>query len=53
MKKEISLSQYAIEQINDSLSGGKDVQISVRNNRLIIWEMHSKKRYEVVVAQPR
>ena len=51
-KYEISLSPTAISQINEILSNGKDVQVSVRGNRLIIWEMHSKKKYEVVVTQP-
>lgn len=53
MKQEITLSHNAVAQINEALSNGKEVQIAVRNNRLIIWEIHSKKKYEVVVAQPR
>lgn len=53
MKQEITLSHNAVAQINEALSNGKEVQIAVRNNRLIIWETHSKKKYEVVVAQPR
>ena len=53
MKQEISLSPKAIFQINEALSNGKDVQIAVRSNRLVIWETQSKKKYEVVVAQPR
>ena len=53
MKQEISLSPKAVSQINEALSSGKDVQIAVRNNRLVIWETQSKKKYEVVVAQPR
>ena len=52
-KKEISLSPTAVSQINEALSNGRDVQIAVRGNRLIIWETHSKKKYEVVVAQPQ
>ena len=40
-----------MNQINEALSNGKDVEIAVRNNRLIIWETHSKKKYEVVVTQ--
>lgn len=53
MKQEISLSPRAVAQINEILSGGNDAQIAVRNNRLIIWEMNNKKKYEVVVTQPR
>lgn len=52
-KHQILLSENAVAQINEALSNGKDVQISVRGNRLIIWETHSKKKYEVVVAKPR
>lgn len=51
--EKITLSPNAVAQINESLSNGKEVQIAVRNHRLIIWETNSKKRYEVVVAQPR
>ena len=51
-KQEISLSPTAVSQINESLSNGRDVQVAVRNGRLIIWEMSNKKKYEVVVAKP-
>lgn len=51
-KQEISLSPKAISQINESLSSGHDVQVAVRNGRLIVWELTSKKKYEVVVASP-
>ena len=49
----ISLSPKAVSQINEALSNGKEVQIAVRNHKLIIWETQSKKKYEVVVTQPR
>ena len=49
----ISLSPNAVSIINELLSSGKDVQIAVRNRKLIIWETHSTKKYEVVVTQPR
>lgn len=51
--ERITLSPSAVAQINETLSNGKEVQIAVRNHKLIIWEVHSKKKYEVVVAQPR
>ena len=50
MKQTITLSQIAIAQINEALSSGKDVQVAIRDNRLIIWEMQNKKKYEVVVT---
>ena len=52
-KHEISLSPVAVAQINDALTNGYDVQIGVRKNNLIIWEIHSKKTYDVVVAKPQ
>ena len=52
-KPVISLSPTAIYQINEALTEGHDVEIGVRKNRLIIWEKHPKKRYEVVVAKPQ
>lgn len=51
-KLEISLSPAAVFQINQALSNGKEVRISVRGGRLIIWELSSKKKYDVVVATP-
>ena len=40
-----------MEQINEALAKGKDVQVAVRNKKLIIWEMANKKVYEVVVSE--
>lgn len=52
MKHEISLSPTAVKQIEEILSSGRDVQAAVRNGHLVIWEVGSKKRYDVVVTQP-
>ena len=52
MKHEISLSPTAIRQIEEILSSGRDVQAAVRNGHLVIWEVGSKKKYDVVVTQP-
>ena len=52
MGKQISLSPKAVSQINDILSGGGEVQIAIRGNKLVMWETRSKKRYEVAVSQP-
>ena len=51
MRTEIQLSPAAVRQINESLTKGNSVEISVRNGTLIIWETSSKKKYEVCVAQ--
>lgn len=50
MTPEISLSPKAVKEINEILSRGKGVEIAVRNGKLVIWEMNSKKKYEVAVA---
>lgn len=52
-KPEISLLPKAVFQINEALTNGHDVQIGVRRGNLIIWEIHNKKKYEVVVAKPQ
>lgn len=48
---EINLSPKAVQMINEILSHGKGVEIAVHNGKLVIWEVNSKKKYEVVVAQ--
>ena len=50
MTPVITLSPKAIQEINEILSRGKGVEIAVRNGKLVIWEMNSKKKYEVAVA---
>lgn len=50
MTPEIALSPKAVKEINEILSRGKGVEIAVRNGKLVIWEMNSKKKYEVAVA---
>ncbi len=50
MTPEITLSPKAVQEINEILSRGKGVEIAVRNGKLVIWEMNSKKKYEVAVA---
>lgn len=46
----IVLSPVAIQQIQEILTAGKDVEIAVRNGRLVIWEVTNKKKYEAVVT---
>ena len=50
MNPEITLSPKAVKEINEILSRGKGVEIAVRNGKLVIWEMNSKKKYEIAVA---
>ena len=49
MTPAINLSPKAVKEINEILSRGKGVEIGVRNGKLVIWEMTSKKKYEVAV----
>lgn len=51
MNPVISLSVKAIQEINEILSRGKGVEIAVRNGRVIVWEINSKKKYEVVISR--
>ena len=51
MSQTISLSQTAIQKINEILSRGKGVEVAVRNGRLVVWELNSKKQYEVVIPR--
>ena len=42
----IRLSREMIRQIEDILAAGKTVEIAIRNGKLIIWAVSSKKKYE-------
>lgn len=52
-KHEISLSPKAVQTINEILSNGKKVRISVVGNRLRITEVveGTKVRYDVTVPE--
>ena len=50
MKQEISLSQIAIKQIEDGLSAGKSIELRVIRDHLVIFEVTSKKKYDLVVT---
>ena len=51
MTPEITLSPKAVKEINEILSRGKGVEIAVRNGKLVVWELNSKKKYEVVISR--
>jgi hypothetical protein len=50
MRTEIRLSPIAIKQIEDSLTAGKAVEMRIIGGKLVIFEVSSKKKYEVVVT---
>ena len=51
MTPVITLSPKAIPEINEILSRGKGVEIAIRNGKLVVWELNSKKKYEVVIPR--
>lgn len=51
MRPQISLSPAAVREINDILSRGHTVEIAVRGGALVVWEMSSKKKYEVTLPR--
>lgn len=46
---DLKLTNEAVTAINEILARGKSVEIAVRKNKIIIWEVSSKTRYEVIV----
>ncbi len=46
---EVVLSPKAVATINEILSRRKSVEISHHNGKLTIWEMNSRKKYEVAI----
>jgi len=50
MRTEIRLSPIAIKQIEDTLTAGKAVEMRIIGGKLVIFEVSSKKKYEVVVT---
>lgn len=54
MQKQISLSQNAVNIINEIVSSGKTAEVREKNGHLAIYAVpKSTKKYEVVVAPPR
>lgn len=52
MKHKISLSEKAIQLLNEILSSGKKAEVVVVNNRLMIYEVpRSTRKYDVVIAE--
>lgn len=41
----------AVQRVNEILSRGKGVELGIRNGRLVVWEIASKKKYEVVIER--
>lgn len=44
----LTLTPEAVQTINEILARGKSVEIGVRKDKIIIWEVSSTTKYEVV-----
>lgn len=50
MEKEIRLTPEAVRQIEEILTTGKTVEIAERHEKVIVWAVSSKKKYELPIA---
>lgn len=46
MEKEIRLTPEAVRKIEEILTTGKTVEIAERHEKVIVWAVSSKKKYE-------
>ena len=49
-EKEIRLTPEAVRKIEDILTTGKTVEIAERHEKVIVWAVSSKKKYEQPIA---
>lgn len=50
MEKEIRLTLEAVRKIEEILTTGKTVEIAERHEKVIVWAVSSKKKYEQPIA---
>ena len=50
MIENIRLTNELIRQIEQILSQGRTVEMAVRNGKVILWAVNSKKKYELPIA---
>lgn len=50
MNVEQILDDSAKQKIEEILSRNKSAEIGIRNGKLVIWELESKKKYETVIT---
>lgn len=50
MIENIRLTNELIRQIEQILSQGRTVEMAVRNGKVILWSVNSKKKYELPIA---
>lgn len=47
---EIKLNRELIRQIEQILANGKNAELAIRNGKVILWAVTSKKKYEQATA---
>ena len=50
MEKEIRLTPEAVRKIEEILTTGKTVEIAERHEKVVVWAVSSKKKYEQPIA---
>ena len=51
MNPVVNLTPKAVQEINEILSRGKEVEIAVRSGKVVVWETTSKKKYEAIIER--
>ena len=49
-EREIRLTQEAVREIEKILTAGKTVEIAERHEKVVVWAVSSKKKYEQPIA---
>ena len=50
MEREISLTPEVVRKIEEILTAGKTVEIAERHEKVVVWAVSSKKKYEQSIA---
>ena len=50
MKLENIIDDSAVQRLEEILSRNKNAEVGIRNGKLVIWELESKKKYETVIT---
>lgn len=50
MERKIRLTPEAVRKIEEILTAGKTVEIAERHEKVIVWAVNSKKKYEQPIA---
>jgi hypothetical protein len=50
MERKIRLTPEAVRKIEEILTAGKTVEIAERHEKVVVWAINSKKKYEQPIA---